>query len=72
MCCRWWSASCSYLIKLRQNALYNIDSAKTLRKSHENPAIKELYKEFLGEPGSHVSHNLLHTKYEEKLPRGIK
>jgi iron-only hydrogenase group A len=60
------------LIKLRQNALYNIDSAKTLRKSHENPAIKELYKEFLGEPGSHVSHNLLHTKYEEKLPRGIK
>lgn len=60
------------LIKLRQNALYNIDSGKTLRKSHENPAIKQLYDEYLGEPGSHISHGLLHTNYSAKLPKGIK
>ncbi|MFA5513152.1 MAG: iron hydrogenase small subunit, partial [Candidatus Kapaibacterium sp.] len=47
-------------------------SAKKLRKSHENPYILELYKEFLGEPGSHLSHKLLHTKYSAKYPRGIK
>ena len=60
------------VIKLRQNALYDIDSDKSLRKSHENPAIKEIYKEFLGEPGSHIAHELLHTNYSAKLPRGIK
>ncbi|MBX3042293.1 MAG: [FeFe] hydrogenase, group A [Candidatus Kapabacteria bacterium] len=60
------------MIKLRQNALYDIDSGKTLRKSHENPAIIQIYKEFLGEPGSHTAHELLHTNYSAKLPRGIK
>ncbi|MFA7627549.1 MAG: NADH-dependent [FeFe] hydrogenase, group A6 [Candidatus Kapaibacterium sp.] len=60
------------VIKKRQGALYDIDSAKKLRKSHENPYILELYKEFLGEPGSHLSHKLLHTKYSAKYPRGIK
>src|SRR5690606_25741394 len=60
------------VIKKRQGALYDIDSAKKLRKAHENPYILELYKEFLGEPGSHLSHKLLHTKYSAKYPRGIK
>jgi NADP-reducing hydrogenase subunit HndD len=47
----------------RASALYNNDKAKTIRKSHENPAIIELYSNFLGEPGSHKSHHLLHTSY---------
>lgn len=49
--------------KLRAEALYNIDEKSTIRKSHENPAIKKLYKEFLEKPGSHKSHELLHTTY---------
>lgn len=48
---------------LRANALYSIDSAKKIRKSHENPAIKKLYKDYLGEPGSHKCHDILHTTY---------
>jgi len=49
--------------KLRADALYTIDEKSTIRKSHENPAIKKLYKEFLEKPGSHKSHELLHTTY---------
>ena len=47
----------------RAEVLYNIDKANPIRMSHENPAIKELYAEFLGEPGSHKAHELLHTTY---------
>ena len=47
----------------RAEVLYNIDKANPIRKSHENPAIKELYAEYLGEPGSHRAHELLHTTY---------
>ena len=47
--------------KLRADALYTIDEKSTMRKSHENPAIKKLYEEFLEKPGSHKSHDLLHT-----------
>ncbi len=60
------------MIKRRQQALYSIDESKTLRKSHENPYITKLYEEFLGEPGGHLSHELLHTHYNERLPKGIK
>ncbi len=60
------------VIKKRQQALYNIDSNKPIRKSHENPFIKKLYEEFLENPGSHKSHRLLHTHYVERNPRGIK
>jgi NADH-quinone oxidoreductase subunit G len=58
------------VIEQRMQALYAIDGSKTLRKSHENPAIKKLYAEFLGEPGSHKAHELLHTVYfpEKKYP----
>ena len=49
--------------KLRADALYTIDEKSTMRKSHENPAIKKLYEEFLEKPGSHKSHELLHTTY---------
>lgn len=60
------------LIKMRAKALYAIDSGKTLRKSHENPQIITLYKEFLGEPNGHKSHELLHTHYVAKDPRGVR
>jgi len=33
-----------------------------LRFSHENPAVQDIYQEFLGEPGSEVAHRLLHTE----------
>ncbi len=48
---------------VRAQGLYAEDEAKTLRKSHENPDIKKLYEEFLGEPNSHKAHELLHTHY---------
>lgn len=48
---------------LRAKALYSEDEAMTLRKSHDNPVIKELYDTYLGKPGGHKSHELLHTTY---------
>ncbi len=47
----------------RAKALYTEDANSPLRKSHENPDIKLLYSDFLEKPGSHKSHELLHTKY---------
>jgi iron-only hydrogenase group A len=49
--------------KKRIAAVYDEDEAMKIRRSHENPAVIMLYKEFLGEPLSHKSHELLHTKY---------
>ncbi|HSP48223.1 MAG TPA: NADH-dependent [FeFe] hydrogenase, group A6 [Clostridiaceae bacterium] len=54
------------IIRKRARGLYEIDRSKTLRKSHENPAIKEIYAEFFGEPGSPIAHELLHTSYFER------
>ena len=54
------------LKKLRAKALYSEDAGKALRKSHDNPAIKALYDEYLEKPGSHKSHELLHTHYTAK------
>lgn len=50
----------------RINAIYDVDKSMELRKSHDNPAIKTIYKEFLGEPLGHRSHELLHTHYTRK------
>ena len=47
----------------RAQALYDADAKKTKRKSHENETIKQMYAEFLGEPGSHKAHEILHTSY---------
>ena len=47
----------------RAAGLYAEDKALPVRKSHENPDIKLLYSEFLEKPGSHKSHELLHTHY---------
>ncbi len=60
------------LARLRARALYSIDGSKSLRKSHENPSIEALYENFLGAPNSHLCHELLHTHYEPKFPRGVK
>ena len=54
------------IIKKRQDAIYREDKNKVLRKSHENPYIHQLYREYLGKPGSHKSHDLLHTHYVAK------
>lgn len=51
------------ILKARTNATYHIDEAKTIRKSHENPAIKALYLNYYKEPGSEVAHHQLHTHY---------
>lgn len=52
--------------KLRADALYSIDEKSVIRKSHENPALKKIYEEFLEKPGSYRAEKLLHTKYEKK------
>ncbi len=51
------------VIEARMNSLYEIDDTETLKTSHKNPEIVELYNEFLGEPLGHRSHELLHTTY---------
>jgi iron only hydrogenase large subunit-like protein len=50
----------------RKKGLYNHDSTLFYRKSHDNPGVKKLYGEFLGEPLGHKSHELLHTKYKSR------
>lgn len=57
--------------KKRADALYTIDEKSTIRKSHENPILKQIYKEFLGEPGGHKAHKLLHTTYSAKKKYNI-
>ena len=52
---------------LRAKVLYNLDEANTIRKSHENPEIIELYDKYLGKPGSHKAHELLHTSYVKRV-----
>ncbi len=51
---------------LRASALYSEDEAATLRKSHENPYVQMLYKEYFEKPGSHKAHELLHTTYTKR------
>ncbi|MBR6053379.1 MAG: iron hydrogenase small subunit, partial [Clostridia bacterium] len=53
----------------RANALYSEDERQVLRQSHNNPQIKALYDEFLGEPNSHKAHELLHTHYNPNRQR---
>ena len=53
----------------RARALYSEDERQTLRQSHNNPQLKDLYKEFLGEPNSHLAHKLLHTYYNKDRVR---
>ena len=48
---------------LRAKALYSNDEANALRRSHQNPIVKTVYDEYLGEWGGHKAHHILHTKY---------
>ncbi len=48
---------------LRAKALYKQDSGMEFRKSHDNPVVKEVYATYLGEPGGHKAHELLHCTY---------
>ncbi len=52
----------------RAAALYSEDERQVLRQSHNNPQIQKLYSSFLGEPNSHLAHELLHTTYEKRTP----
>lgn len=56
-------------MKIRMNrmkAIYSEDENMILRKSHQNPEVIAIYKEFLDQPNSHKSHQLLHTHYVER------
>jgi len=52
--------------KLRASVLYNIDQASTIRKSHQNEFVQNLYKDFLEKPNSKKAHELLHTSYVKR------
>ena len=54
------------IVKARHAAIYEADRQMPIRKSHENPEIISIYKEFYGEPCSEMSHHLLHTHYFDK------
>ena len=54
------------ILQKRLEALYRDDKSQPVRKSHRNPSIQRLYAEFLGEPGSHFAHQLLHTAYVDR------
>ena len=54
------------ILEKRRQAIYAEDAGKPIRKSHENPAVIELYDTYLGHPMSHKAHELLHTHYEPK------
>jgi len=51
------------IVKKRMEAIYQEDRNKKVRKSHENPAVIALYKEYIGEIGGEKAHKLLHTRY---------
>lgn len=54
------------VLKRRAEGIYSVDKGKKLRKSHENPQVKKLYEDYLGEVGGPLAHELLHTSYEAK------
>jgi NADH-quinone oxidoreductase subunit G len=51
------------ILEKRKTAIYDADADMPVRKSHKNPDIIKLYEEYLGKPGSHKAHELLHTSY---------
>jgi iron only hydrogenase large subunit-like protein len=50
----------------RMQGIYSEDGHLPLRKSHENPVLKKMYDEYMGDVGGHRAHELLHTTYEER------
>ena len=60
------------LLRLRSQALYDLDVERPVRCSHQNPDIQKLYAEYLGEPMSERAHHLLHTHYHPRVPFGVR
>jgi len=54
------------LEEMRAKVLYNQDKNMRVRRAHKNESVQMLYKEFLGEPGSHKAHEILHTKFKAR------
>ena len=54
------------IVQKRMNAIYQEDAHLALRKSHENPIVQKIYKEFLDKPLSKKAHKLLHTRYYKR------
>ncbi|EEH99039.1 MULTISPECIES: NADH-dependent [FeFe] hydrogenase, group A6 [Clostridium] len=52
------------VLKKRMNSIYNEDKNKVIRKSHENPMIQKLYKDYLQKPNSYIAHHILHVNYK--------
>jgi Iron only hydrogenase large subunit, C-terminal domain len=69
-----FAASTDYIEK-RAAGLYSLDEKMAIRKSHENPEIAQIYKDFLSpgeiKPVSEKAHHLLHTKYGKDIPEFI-
>jgi NADH-quinone oxidoreductase subunit G/NADP-reducing hydrogenase subunit HndD len=53
-------------IMSRLRSLYKTDETDSLKVSHKNPEVIELYMKYLGEPCGHKSHEILHTRYEKR------
>ena len=54
-------------VQKRVKALYDIDSKSARRASHHNESVNSVYKEFFGEPNSHLAHKVLHTSYVDRV-----
>ncbi|MCL2756192.1 MAG: [FeFe] hydrogenase, group A [Firmicutes bacterium] len=50
----------------RASTMYNMDQYNNLRRAHDNPVVKQIYKEFLGEPNGEIAYKLLHTTYKPR------
>lgn len=66
------SCNNSHTKELRAEGLYKEDNELPIRKSHMNPSIQKLYKEYLENPGSHKSHEILHTVYKDRFAGSYK
>lgn len=54
------------IVAARNRSTYEQDARMQYRKSQDNPAVKQIYKEFLHAPNSHEAHHLLHTEYTDR------
>ena len=52
--------------KLRADGLYSIDEKSVIRKSHQNPVLQQIYKDFFENAGSEIAHKYLHTEYKKQ------
>ena len=59
------------VLRQRAQVLYGIDRAREVRLAHENPNLQQIYREFIGEPLGEKAHELFHTHFSAKEPRGI-